>query len=474
MSEGSQNVTCMESIKRDNRNSGDESDTNKCVKLLLDDHISAYLNKALIEPKSEQNNLSELLVQKVFLNYIIVKQILSNLPWQDKLLCKEVCKTWHSAMQSLKKEQLSPEDFALDLRFKSNKASVKYKQSGKFYNEPLVVMIFTNSAGFCLTSFCNKIQPPTCSVPCNKEHALLDMVHKFSSAPKDCLNIMKCEYLSYMPLPHSITYKHYITHLKPLPFMGGLYIPAVPDVKYHTLNLRTYASMKRSYYDYVNKLTKDRIVKGVLVFVTDKYLLHPVEDIIFVNYLKDVQPDNPYALGGCIIEDTIFQECYLNDIIDGVNNKETFVSENLISMGFFTIPKSNPENEYNFSMYSLVIPASDIVKTKIQDDINQFAKRVPQYEHSVALKLSCIGRDQKHTYEQNCFRAAFPNTRIVGCYGNGELGHNCPEKPQKDTVSDLVKRQRLDCHNQFEIIYSYSTVFVYIGWGKVTSLKTKQ
>ena len=99
---------------------------------------------------------------------------------------------------------------------------------------------------------------------------------------------------------------------------------------------------------------------------------------------------------------------------------------------------------------------------------------MPQYEHSVALKLSCIGRDQKHTYEQNCFRAAFPNTRIIGCYGNGELGHNHPEKPQKDTVSDLVKRQRLDCPNQFDIVYSYSTVFVYIGWGKVTSLKTKQ
>ena len=114
------------------------------------------------------------------------------------------------------------------------------------------------------------------------------MIHKFSSAPKDCLNIMKCEYLSYMPLPHSITYKHYITHLKPLPFMGGLYIPAIPDVKYHTLNLRTYASMKRNYCDYVNKLTKDRVVKGVLVFVTDKYLLHPVEDIIFINYLKDM------------------------------------------------------------------------------------------------------------------------------------------------------------------------------------------
>lgn len=86
------------------------------------------------------------------------------------------------------------------------------------------------------------------------------------------------------------------------------------------------------------------------------------------------QTDNPFALGGCIIEDTIFQECYLNDIIEGANNKETFVSENLISIGFFTVPKSNTENEYNFNMYSLVIPSSDIVKAKIQDNINEVMK----------------------------------------------------------------------------------------------------
>lgn len=91
-----------------------------------------------------------------------------------------------------------------------------------------------------------------------------------------------------MPLSHSETFEYTITNLKLLPFMGGLYIPAIPDVKYHTLNLRTFDNMKHDYYEFVNELTKDRIVKGLLVFVTDKYLLHPVEDIIFINYLKDV------------------------------------------------------------------------------------------------------------------------------------------------------------------------------------------
>lgn len=96
----------------------------------------------------------------------------------------------------------------------------------------------------------------------------------------------------------------------------------------------------------------------------------------------------------------------------------------------------------------------------------QFANMVPQFEHSIALKLSCVGRDQKHEIELKYFRAAFPHTRIIGCYGNGELGLSHPERSNTDTGA---KRYRYDPGEQFGIMYSYSTVFVYIGWGKLLS-----
>lgn len=171
MSHYSLNGTCSDHIESYKKCSKEELDSDKCVKVKLDNHISAYINKTNLDTKIEPNHISDSLIQKVFLNYIIAKQILSNLSWQDKCLCQQVCRTWHAAMQSLKKEQLSPEDFVLDLKLHSFKASVKYKQSQKFYNEPLVVMTFTNEAGFCLTSQCQQIQPHPCSEPCNKEHA---------------------------------------------------------------------------------------------------------------------------------------------------------------------------------------------------------------------------------------------------------------------------------------------------------------
>lgn len=98
----------------------------------------------------------------------------------------------------------------------------------------------------------------------------------------------------------------------------------------------------------------------------------------------------------------------------------------------------------------------------------QFSKKVPHYEHSVVIKMSCVGRDGKHSYEQNFFRAAFPTTRLVGCYGNGELGINLPERAQPESRAGTVKRHRADPGPEYGIMYSYATVFVYIGWGRIT------
>lgn len=98
----------------------------------------------------------------------------------------------------------------------------------------------------------------------------------------------------------------------------------------------------------------------------------------------------------------------------------------------------------------------------------QFAKKVPVFEQTVALKLSCVGRDQKHALEQDYFRAAFPHTPLIGCYGNGELGISHPPRPQPADPPRSVKRHRRNPRQQ-GIMYSYSTVFVYVGWGKIMS-----
>ncbi|CAK1586080.1 unnamed protein product [Parnassius mnemosyne] len=449
-------------------------DTEKCAKLNYNKNIAAFIEKREMMSNIKPLECSNILIENITSNYIIVKQIISNLSWQDKAMCKLVCSNWYSAVQTLQKEQISPEDFVIDLCYSLRSGGGKgwFKKSGIFYTEPLVILTFANTAGFCAVSKCKVIQPRPCEQHCEKEHCLMDLINFHVNAPKNCMMTVKANYLVYRPLAHSNTYGHSITHYKYTwtnPFIAGIFIPKIPDVSFQVLNIRSQNSLQQEFYDVVDKLSKDHIIKGVLVYVTEKYLLNSVEDIVFLNYFKDVQPNVPYALGGCIVEDTMSENSDINLLVDSVNEGADFISENLLSIGLFTIPKKSNNNEYNFEMYSFIIESSDWDKPKIQESVTEFSKKVPRFEHSIALKLSCVGRDRKHVLEQDCFRAAFPNTPIVGCYGNGELGIHHPARPEPEALPNAIKRHRRDPGPQFGIMYSYSTVFVYIGWGKIIS-----
>ncbi|XP_041987454.1 uncharacterized protein LOC121739172 [Aricia agestis] len=441
-----------------------------CIKLQLNDHIKAYIKRnTLLRDHVESIDCNQNIVDKVILNYIIAKQILSNLDWQDKMLCNNVCTTWHSAVQSLIKENTRPEDFVIDFHPRSLSCKTHFRKSGNFNKEPLVVINFANISAYTMTHQCKNIEPRTCQPSCKRAHSFLDVIYKYTSAPKDCMITIKSDYLSYMPLPQSVTSRHTITHLKSAPFIGGLYIPSIPDVEFHRINIKSYNNMKEDFFDVVERLSTTRIFKGIVVFVTDKYLLHTVEDIILLNHFKKVQPDIPYALGGCIVDDTIFDHNDIQGVVDSINENKHYISENLISIAAFTVPKDKGNAESNFDMFSLILDSSEWSKAKIEHSISEFSKQVPRFEHSAALKLSCVGRDQKHKFEQDCFRSAFPDTPIVGCYGNGEIGANNPIKPELPCTSPSLAKKKREAGPQFGIMYSYSTVFMYMGWGRIIS-----
>ncbi|CAG9793936.1 unnamed protein product [Diatraea saccharalis] len=468
-----------DSYESDNESNSSNLSTS-CAKLSLPEHVLAHIERRQLLRDTEEVVCDSHLKDNVMNNYVIVKRILSNLSWQDKLLSKNVCHTWHSAVLALQREQMSPNDFVVDLHLNQIRNGVKLKQSGVFHTEPLIVFGFVNDTGIGATNKCMVLLPSPCEPPCEKEHSLMDYVHHKITAPKECMLTVRAHYLSYRPLTQSTTYDHTI-RLRMLkrtfPFLCGIYIPLIPDVKFHVINITTNTDLQRDFYDVLSSLAQSRIFKGVLVYVTEKFILQSfIEESSYLNYFKEVQPDIPYALGGCIVEDTLEQSDN-NQLVESIqkyrfdHDGNDFISENLITIAMFTVPKSTSSAEqsgkYNFDMYSLVIESPDWSKAKIQKTINEFSKKVPRFEHSVALKLSCVGRDSKHEIEEDCFRAEFPNTRITGCFGNGELGINHPARPPIEPSP--MKKQRYNppvCG----LLYSYSTVFVYIGWGKTTAV----
>ncbi|GBP19046.1 hypothetical protein EVAR_78516_1 [Eumeta japonica] len=164
---------------------------------------------------------------------------------------------------------------------------------------------------------------------------------------------------------------------------------------------------------------------------------------MFLNYFKETQKDVPFALGGCLIDDTLRDPKDLLQLVNSDGEDRPFLTDDTVSIAVFSVAKDAGLEENglknSFEAYSLIIEASDWSKIRIQKTVNEFAEKVPRFEYSAALKLSCVGRDLRHEVEQDIFRAAFPDTPIAGCYGNGEIGHNHPSRFDPPDSNDIAK-----------------------------------
>lgn len=81
------------------------------------------------------------------------------------------------------------------------------------------------------------------------------------------------------------------------------------------------------------------------------------------------QPDIPYALGGCIVEDVIYDTKSIADIVKSNNENVEFVSGSLVNVGLFLVPKDS--NRSNFDSFSLILNSSEWAKARIQKSINE-------------------------------------------------------------------------------------------------------
>lgn len=102
-------------------------------------------------------------------------------------------------------------------------------------------------------------------------------------------------FLTFMPLPSSVTHSNALRHYhkqSSSPFIGGVYIPAIPDVQFHVLNIkqknRNTMNFQADFYDVVEKLAETRIFKGVLVYATEYYILQSFEGVMLLNYFKQL------------------------------------------------------------------------------------------------------------------------------------------------------------------------------------------
>lgn len=159
---------CEESDESDEEISQGACKNVTCSKLLLPEHIAAYCERQELIRDILPISCDNALVEKVMSNYIIVKEILGNLCWQDKMLCKLVCTTWRAAVNTLIREQSHPVDFVYNTQRKVCNHD-KLIKSDDFHNAPMAVLAFVNNAGSTLTAHCKDIIPCPCKTPCTEE-----------------------------------------------------------------------------------------------------------------------------------------------------------------------------------------------------------------------------------------------------------------------------------------------------------------
>ncbi len=100
------------------------------------------------------------------------------------------------------------------------------------------------------------------------------------------------------------------------------------------------------------------------------------------------------------------------------------------------------------------------------EDIKNKLKQLKSIENksslSFAIQISCVARGSNfHNNEQNVecslFRNLFPNTPLIGIFGNGEIGHDYLSNDN----NQISQQQQIKTNKN--LFLSYSTVFSFIS-----------
>ena len=113
-------------------------------------------------------------------------------------------------------------------------------------------------------------------------------------------------------------------------------------------------------------------------------------------------------------------------------------------------------------------------QAKVEQELKKLKGVDFNEKRSCAFMFACCGRGKtffkgKPNVESEVFKQLYPNTPLLGIFGNGEIGLTyLPDKNVKDTFSDpsASKKQKKDCGllQAKEFSHSFTTVFVMLSF----------
>lgn len=435
--------------------------------------------------------------------YELVRTIFSYLPMKDLESCSQVCSLWQKVQKICLKQRMRYNSASFywcgrraDVSyyskyplFQSPHHHQLYDEMGKFCSEillkPKLAIIFGSGDTEISVRDSSPGQEPEDHM---EKSWLVDKGGVLSHLPKGCLaigttsrgivgtsqgvsheqeNIFEENNLLHPAMSMLLIPEKPGVKILPFHLAENQLDPMIADIKKNSFYLESEAVLQERLLERaVPDLEKDDQIKAVI-------LLSNGLDLPFSMHLiqgASARAKNKLAIGGCVGD-----LCWSSQ-------KDTSMLGLMRELFYFTY-QSVPvaENSYmstsgfvicgeKVQAASVTLPRKVKNEKKVVTELQKLKDSGICEENSFAFMFACCGRGQNHYrgkagLESSVFNRMFPNTPLVGVFGNGEIGLSYIPSfsgeshpvPPASTSTPMRPGQYL---------HSYTTIFVMVSFGK--------
>ncbi|KAK7861739.1 hypothetical protein R5R35_014372 [Gryllus longicercus] len=421
-------------------NEGDETISAQNAKEQLNGEEEAY--------KEDSENIS-MLGHYITKEYELLRLVLSYLPLRDLNAAAQVCKTWQSAVDVIKRSRHARPQW---LFWHSRQKEIGSEElphhlfSRHFFSEPQLCLMFMTHKLTTTEINCRRAKAPC---PCGSEGKHnCNMKHRILHYMRAELSNCPCVLVEGFGVVGTSNDLSFTAEIEGYNAYSGLLLPKTPSI---SVNVFHFTKEKCIRFNLLETISNEEIkcftklspstepIRCLLLFCRENYS-HTVEKLVPA---IEASQGSKFAVGG--------------GFFDSIN-----------------VGSLAPMNERrHVCLLGIALSGEGIhaASTVLRDEITDQAKVIEVMEElrscqlpgqdSAAFMFACCGRGRGWYMEDNvesaCFRHLFPTTPLVGYFGAGEIGHKFfPET----CLQERQKGKKPPNEDDDDLIRSYTTVFV--------------
>lgn len=385
--------------------------------------------------------------------YELLRLVLSYMPLRDLHSASQVCKSWKSAVDIIKRSR-KPRSywFLWHCRMKTHlKEELPYLMfSRHFFSEPQLCLMFMSRQLSNSEINCKRAKAPC---PINKNGVRCNMKHRVVSYMRAELHECPCivvEGYGVVGSSHDLSYTMEIEEVFNayssvlLPKAPGLTIKVFHLCKTDVVSLHARRTLVAKQVEAITGLDPSSDpIRCLLLFSKDIYS----KDIDKLVDALEARQGSKFAVGG-----GFFDRINLGDLAP-MNERRHICIVGVAFMGA------------NVHAASTILGSDVVEEEQVVEAMDELRSCNLPAQESLGFMFACMGRGvewyQEDNLESASFRHHFPSTPLFGFFGSGEIGRRYLPGTEK------TKNPRPGQHTEGgSLIHSYTSIFVYLTFAR--------